>query len=150
MRIIKGRLLDQTCDALVLPVTGYIDSDRCAVFCEEPSLEAATKWKPLSVALGERISRMGSCTQIITTLTSNGGAAMSGIRTDEHIIAFPTRPGRIYHEVDGWDEVLPEFRNHPPLTLSTPGWMCKSNLRIIQFSTEELVVMRCWGKGESK
>jgi hypothetical protein len=148
MKMIKGLLLEQSCDAIVLPLSGWVDEKRNAALTEPPTLAAAKKWKGLSFAVGEKIIKHGAITQTITWTTEQGGVFLSsGTRIAYEIVAFPTRPGRVYPETEGWDKVLAGYRNTHARPM--PGWMCKSDLKIIRFSIEELVELtrtRKWNK----
>lgn len=148
MIVTKGNFFDQDCDAILLPVSGWVDEKLHGVLIESPSVNAGKRWKPLATTLGDKILRSGSITQLLTWDADKEGIFLAhGTKMDYRIVAFPTRPGRIYPESDGWDGVLAGHRDNKLQIV--PGWMCKSNLKIIQFSTEELVELTSkqgWGK----
>ena len=130
-----GNLFKQDCNAIVIPTTGWVDSDHISKVIEPIALRAAEKWKGLERTIGHSILRYGSTVQTLTI-----GTLKSTLTNEEvpyHILTFPTRPGKVYVS-DGWEEVTLRYRTQEDVNW-VPGWQGRANLSIIKHSLEELV-----------
>jgi len=132
---IDGDLFAQKCDAICIPTNGALDTGGRSVMGAGVAKAAKDRFPNLPREIGKRIRMFGHAVHLVT-VGSNPQLSRSRIRY--HIISFPTKPSKIFIE-EGWDNVLPRYRQKGSGTLVLPGWKGYANLNIIKHSSEELV-----------
>lgn len=129
MKIIKGNLFDQKCDAICITTNGYFTYKGDAVMGRGVAAEAVKKWSWIKKKLGYMLQMHGTHVFIVLKRSKKNGRRY-------HVVNFPVKPkggkSKIKNVVKRLQRNFPEGR-------WVPGWALKAKLELIEQSAREIV-----------
>ena len=141
MKVAKGDLFSQKCDAICITTNGYYTMKGEAVMGKGVAAQASAKWKVLKQKLGYMLNLHGSHVFIILKRSKQNDRPY-------YVVNFPTK--KQAGKSNG-KNVLRRLRNTPGFMKGdlVPGWALKADIELIAQSAREIVELaklRGWQK----
>ena len=147
----KGNIfLQSDAEAVVLPISCYISphkTDTPLTALNSPlQKHAVLRWKDLPRIIGSMLYDEGGIVKVVMSK----GEISYPVNSSFDLIAFPTRPGKVYVSEVSLKNILPEYTDeYQKAKRWIPGYMSKTLLQIIEAGLPELVELtntRGWKK----
>lgn len=129
MKLIKGDIFDQDCDAICITTNGYVNKSGECVMGRGVALEAARMFPDLPRMLGERIIHKGHKLHIFHDCDL-------GVEDCPTIVAFPVKPKSA---VFNGNNAVGHWANKLKIGDNVMGFACVADESIIEKSCEQLV-----------
>ncbi len=145
MRTETGEILDESCDAILVPSSGYVvfnGSHKEAFFDDGMSKNVANLYPQIRVKLADKIEKEGNYVFVLTANTESGFCyrpfTSGSLSPPYHLINFPVKPSRVFLD-EYKDKILPRYKKKIIDSKKIPGYMVEPCKGIIEESLKEVL-----------